>query len=169
MITDWPDLAVRGVMLDFSRDKVPTMETLLALVDRLASWNVNQLHLYTEHTFAFRDHEAVWRDASPVTAEEIRALDAFCGDRHVELVPNQNCLGHMERWLRHPRYAPLALAPDGFVEHGRRRPPSTIDPANPASLELVRGLLADLWRRASWPRRRPIEGVGNRSPETGTR
>src|SRR5207249_10707589 len=113
-ITDWPDTPVRGVMLDISRDKVPTLATLLELVDRLASWKVNQLQLYTEHTFAYRDHDAVWRAASPITADEIRAIDDYCRARHVELVPNQNCLGHMDRWLRHPRYQPLALAPDGF-------------------------------------------------------
>ena len=35
-IEDWPDFPHRGVMLDISRDKVPTMETLYALVDVLA-------------------------------------------------------------------------------------------------------------------------------------
>ena len=143
-ITDWPDTPVRGVMLDISRDKVPTLATLLELVDRLASWKVNQLQLYTEHTFAYRDHEDVWRDASPITADEIRTIDDYCRARHVELVPNQNCLGHMDRWLRQPRYQPLALAPDGFVQLGQHRRPSTIDPRNPGSLALVRGLLAEL-------------------------
>jgi hexosaminidase len=143
-ITDWPDVPVRGVMLDISRDKVPTLATLLELIDRLASWKVNQIQLYTEHTFAYRDHEDVWRDASPMTADEIRAIDDYCRARHVELVPNQNCLGHMDRWLRHSRYQPLALAPSGFVQRGQRRRPSTIDPGNPGSLALVRGLLAEL-------------------------
>src|SRR4029453_13120330 len=98
-VEDWPDVPVRGVMLDVSRDKVPTMETVRALVDRLAGWKVNQLQLYMEHTFAYRDHEDVWRAASPFTAEEVVELDAYCRARHVELVPNQNCLGHWERWL----------------------------------------------------------------------
>ena len=101
-IRDHPDLAIRGVMLDVSRDKVPTMDTLYALIDRLASWKVNQVQLYSEHTFAYRNHPEVHADASPFTPEEIRALDAFCRERHVELVPNQNCLGHMNRWLEHP-------------------------------------------------------------------
>jgi hypothetical protein len=144
-IEDWPDLAVRGVMLDVSRDKVPTMATLTALVDRLASWRINQLQLYMEHTFAYVDHEEVWAEASPFTADEIVELDRFCADRHVELVPNQNCLGHMERWLRHDRYRSLAIRPEGHTsKSGRWWPPTTMDPANPASLELVRSLLAEL-------------------------
>src|SRR5262249_6108843 len=55
-IEDHPDLLVRGVMLDISRDKVPTMATLRELVDRLASWKINQLQLYIEHTFAYPSH-----------------------------------------------------------------------------------------------------------------
>ncbi len=70
-IEDHPDFAHRGVMLDISRDKVPTMDTLFGLVDMLAEWKVNQFQLYMEHTFAYDRHRAVWKDASPITGEEI--------------------------------------------------------------------------------------------------
>ena len=144
-IEDWPDLPVRGVMLDVSRDKVPTMATLKALVSRLASWKLNHLQLYTEHTFAYSGHEVVWRDADPFTTEEILELDAWCRQHHVELAANQNCLGHMERWLRHEVYRPLAISPDGWVDRrGRQRPPTTIDPGKPGALDLVLDLLGQL-------------------------
>jgi hexosaminidase len=144
-IRDHPDLPVRGVMLDVSRDKVPTMRTLRDLIDRLASWKVNQVQLYSEHTFAYRNHPEVHADASPFRAQEIVELDAFCRERFVELVPNQNCLGHMNRWLLHDRYRPLAIAPDGFVDpYGLGHEAMTIDPANPGSLALVRELLGEL-------------------------
>lgn len=144
-IRDWPDVPVRGVMIDVSRDKVPTMQTLRDLVDRLSSWKVNQVQLYMEHTYAYRGHDEVWRDASPFTSDEIRELDRFCRDRHVELVPNQNTLGHMERWLRHDRYRSLALAPDGWTDwKGATRPPTTLDPSKPGALRLVRELLDTL-------------------------
>ena len=107
-ISDWPDFPARGVMLDVSRDRVPTMATLYDLVDLLASWKVNQLQLYTEHTFAYRNHPEVWAEASPITGEEILALDAYCRERFVELVPNQNSFGHMAPWLKHTRYQPFA-------------------------------------------------------------
>ncbi len=64
---DHPDLPVRGVMLDISRDKVPTMATLEAVIDRLASLKVNQVQLYSEHTFAYRNHPEVHAAASPST------------------------------------------------------------------------------------------------------
>ncbi len=145
LIEDWPDLPIRAVMLDIARDKVPTMGTLRELVDRLASWKVNQLQLYTEHTFAYRDHRDVWAESSPLTHEEVAELGAYCRERHMDLVPNQNCFGHMNRWLKHERYRPLAMAPDGWRNpKGVLKPPTTIDPAKPGSLELVKGLLGEL-------------------------
>jgi hexosaminidase len=146
VIEDWPDFRRRGAMLDVSRDRVPTMATLYVLVDLFAEWKLNELQLYTEHTFAYRDHEEVWRDASPFTAEEVAALDRYCAERGIELVPNQNSFGHMERWLRLPRYRPLAEAPDGFMDpFGRRRPgPFSLCPIDPRSLEFVSGLYAEL-------------------------
>jgi hexosaminidase len=110
-IRDWPDFARRGFLLDVSRDRVPTTASLRRLVDRMAALKLNELQLYTEHTFAYRDHEPVWRDASPLTPDEVRALDAYCAERGIALVPNQNSFGHMERWLRHPPYARLAETP----------------------------------------------------------
>ena len=144
-ISDWPDHAARGVMLDISRDKVPTMQTLYALVDMLASWKINQLQLYTEHTFAYHQHPEVWANASPVTGEEILELDAYCRERFVELVPNQNSFGHMHRWLEHPRYAPLAEVRDGFTTPwGEARGPFSLAPTEPGSLDLLRSLYDEL-------------------------
>jgi hypothetical protein len=145
-IEDWPDFPARGVMLDISRDKVPTMATLYRLVDLLASMKINQLQLYTEHTFAYRAHPEVWAQASPMTGEEILALDAYCRERFVELVPNQNSFGHMERWLKLPRYEPLAEKPEGFeFPWGLKHPGGfTLNPGDPKSLELVESLYDEL-------------------------
>lgn len=151
-VSDWPDLTERGVMIDISRDKVPTMDTLLELIDRLAEWKINHVELYAEHTFAYADHDVVWKNASPLTAAEVDELDAYCHDRHIALVPNQNCLGHMNRWLLHEPYQPLAMDPAGYLMMGMRRPPSTIEPTNPGSIALIRSLLVELLPHFSDPR-----------------
>lgn len=147
-IEDFPDFPARGVMLDISRDRVPSMSTIFGLIDKLASWKVNQFQLYMEHTFAYRNHYEVWAEASPFTGQEILELDAYCRQRHIQLVPNQNSLGHVERWLKFPRYLPLAEKPEGFTVEwdlpGRVRPPSTLDPQDPGSLELISGLYDEL-------------------------
>jgi len=146
-IEDAPDFEARGLMLDISRDKVPTMVTLFDLVDRLAALKINQLQLYTEHTFAYCGHEKVWRDASPMTPEAIRELDAYCRERCVELVPNQNSFGHLERWLALPRYAPLAELPQGGAPlpwGGVQDRPTSLCPTDPRSLALLEDLYDQL-------------------------
>lgn len=115
-ISDAPDLEVRGFMLDISRCKVPKLGELAKLVDMLALFKYNRLELYTEHTFAFEGHELVWADASPLTAAAVRKLGEICASAGIEFVPNMNGPGHMERWLRYPKYAHLAESKAPFVD-----------------------------------------------------
>jgi len=139
--------AVRSYMLDISRDKVPTMGTLKQLVEILEKFNYNQLQLYTEHTFAYSKHEAVWKDASPMTAQEVRELDLFCAMHGIDLVPNQNSFGHLERWLVKPEYNHLAELPHGGAPlpwGGFKKDPTTLCPTDPASLEFLAGLYDEL-------------------------
>jgi hexosaminidase len=144
-VEDWPDFANRGVMLDVSRDRVPTMETLYDLVELLASWKINQVQLYMEHTFAYRGHEIVWKDASPFTGEEIMELDAYCRERFIDLVPNQNSFGHMHRWHIHEPYRQLAECPDGIeLWPGSAKEPFSLCPIDPGSRELLDDLYDQL-------------------------
>ena len=135
-IRDWPDFPVRGYMLDISRDRVPTQACLLELIDTLAVLRINQLQLYTEHTFAYSGHERVWRNASPLTPDEVRELDERCAARGIELVPNQNSFGHMERWLTHAPYRWLAECPEA-------KRPSCLAPGD-ESVAFMRSLYSEL-------------------------
>ncbi|HKO93660.1 MAG TPA: beta-N-acetylhexosaminidase, partial [Polyangiaceae bacterium] len=144
-LEDFPDLRARGVMLDVSRDKVPTLATLRSLIDRLASWKINQLQLYFEHSFAYVGHDVVWQNASAYTAEEMRELDAYAAERHIELVPNQNSFGHMHRWLVHEPYRRLAECPEGFDHPWNwTREPYGLCATDPGSLALLEGLYDQL-------------------------
>ena len=145
IIHDWPDLPQRGIMFDVTRDRVPTMQTLFDLVDLLAGLKVNQLQLYTEHAFAYRGHEVVWQDASPITGEEILALDAYCRERFVELVPNQNSFGHMHRWLKHDAYVHLAESSAGMMHSfSTAREPFSLCAVDPATIDLLDDLYGQL-------------------------
>lgn len=124
-ISDAPDLAERGFMLDISRTKVPTSETIFELVDRLAELRYNRFQLYIEHTFAFTGHETVWKDAGALFPKDIRKIDTYCRERFITLIPNLNGFGHFERWLKHREYRHLAECPGGFyhdLAHAHRDP-----------------------------------------------
>ncbi len=144
-IADAPGLRLRGVLLDISRGKVPTLKTLCETVDLLARCKLNHLELYIEGlSFAYPSFGALWAGETPLTPDEVRALDAYCRARFVDLVPCQNGLGHMGRWLSEPTLRPLAECPDGFTVYGRSFPPTTLDPADEKSLAFVDRLYDEL-------------------------
>ncbi|MGI6496287.1 MAG: glycoside hydrolase family 20 zincin-like fold domain-containing protein [Kiritimatiellia bacterium] len=149
-ITDEPDFPERGVYYDVARGRVPTLESLLALVRLLASYKVNQLQLYIEHTFVFRGHPDIGRDASPLSPDDIRAIDAECRAFHIELVPSLASFGHLSSvLLSSPRYADLA---EDFCRGEYRSPEAkdmpawmlhrgwTLSPANPAIYPFLESL-----------------------------
>lgn len=144
-IEDEPLFGVRGVMLDVSRDKVPTMETLRDLLRRFAHWKLNHVELYVEHTFAYPGHEAVWEGTSPLTPGEIRELDELARALHIDLVPNQQSFGHLHHWLVHERYRGLAEVPEGVRHPFALEPePFSLCPTDPRSLEFLAGLYDSL-------------------------
>ncbi len=145
-IEDHPDFPRRGVMLDISRGRVPNLGTLLGLVDHLADFKINELQLYTEHTFAYRNYEPVWRGWGPLTGQELLMLDSRCRQLGIDLVPNQNSFGHLRYWLE---YAPLKkLAEVGEPYEGSDgtflRYPTTLAPAHPRTLPFLRELYDEL-------------------------
>ncbi len=155
LINDAPIFPKRGFMLDISRDRVPTMQHLYEIVDCMAAWKMNHLQLYTEHTFAYTGHETVWKHASPMTPEEMRALDAYGRMRGVELAANQNCFGHLSSWFKHPEYAPLAeISPAGTWDFNglvQRTGGFSLCPSDPRSLALIDDLLGQLLPNVSSP------------------
>lgn len=143
-----PAKAVRGLMLDVSRNRVWSLPTLFGIVDRMARLRLNRLELYFENAFAYTAHPTVWADGTPYTPADLRALDAYCSERFVRLVPNQNTLGHFERWFRLPIYRErLAELPEG----GARTPwgsvqkvPTGLAAALPETRAFAAGLLDEL-------------------------
>jgi hexosaminidase len=145
-IEDSPDLAVRGLMFDISRNKVPTRETLLRVAQLLADLKYNHLELYIEgFSFAYPSFKSLWESTeTPVTGQEIQELDEFCKSHFIDLTANQNSLGHMMSWLATDQYKDLAECPKGYKMFGLISAKTTLDPTDPRSLELVSKMSDDL-------------------------
>ena len=145
-IRDWPDFTRRGVMLDISRGRVPKLETLLDLVERLADFKINEFQLYTEHTFAYRNYKSVWQSWGALTATDIRTLDARCRKLGIDLVPNQNSFGHLRYFLEHPKIKKLAEVSEPYEGSTGDflRFPTTLAPNNPGTIKFIRSLYDEL-------------------------
>ena len=145
-IQDSPDLPVRGLMLDISRNKVPTLQTLVGIVELLGDLKYNHLELYIEgFSFAYPSFQNLWEGKlTPLTGIEIQKLDSVCRENYIDLVPNQNSLGHMDAWLATNEYKDLAECPKGYKLLGLISMKSTLDPNDPRSLNLVERMTDDL-------------------------
>ncbi|AYE33954.1 beta-N-acetylhexosaminidase [Clostridium septicum] len=143
-IEDEPYFKNRGFYHDVTRGRVPKLETLKKLVDKAAFYKVNQIQLYIEHTFAFKDMSEVWVDKDPLTAEEILILDEYCKVRHIELIPSLATFGHLYEVLRTKSYSNLCELENmendeySFVD---RMAHHTLDVSNDESLKLVKNML----------------------------
>lgn len=146
-IEDWPDFEFRGIMLDISRNRIPTLNTLYGIVDFMSELRLNQLQLYIEgFSFAYPSFPEVWKDQTPITGEEIMLLDRYCKERYIDLVPNQNSFGHMAPWLSHKAFNEFAECPDGcyLEEYGWKLPPFSLNPLEPHCISFVESMYEDL-------------------------
>ena len=143
-IEDWPQLAARGYYQDISRGRIPTMASLKRTADLLCRYKINQWQLYIEHTYLFRDLSEVWRDDTPLTAQQVMELDQYCAARHIELVPSLATFGHMYKILSTKSYEHLAELP------GANNVPfsftyaawhHTLNAADDHSLQFIEGLI----------------------------
>jgi hypothetical protein len=146
-LADWPAFPVRGFYHDVTRGKVPTLKTLLSLAETCASHRINHLELYIEHTYAFARHPEIWRGADPLTASEIRALDARCAELHIELVPSFSTFGHFYTWI-HNKFPELNelerdVSADPFTWWDRMMH-YTLDCRDPRSLALVADIIREV-------------------------
>lgn len=106
-IEDAPKIMRRGLSYDVTRGRVPTLEELKRQADICSFYKLNELQLYVEHSYLFRDFSEVWRNNTPLTAEDILELDGYCRKLHIDLVPSLASFGHMYEVLSTKTYAHL--------------------------------------------------------------
>ncbi|MEG0566665.1 MAG: family 20 glycosylhydrolase, partial [Hungatella sp.] len=149
-LKDEPALDIRGIMLDIGRDKIPSMETLFSLLDLFSDMRINHVQLYMEgFCFQYEAFQYLFAGETPLAPDEFQELSVYAKKRFIDLVPNQNVLGHMEKWLEKPQFNPLAECEDGYLfENIYWRPPMTLDVRDPGSFHLAETLLDPLLQQS---------------------
>ena len=145
-IEDRPEIANRGFYHDATRGRIQKLDAYKRLADKLSYYKVNQLQLYVEHSYLFRDFSEVWRDDTPLTAEEILELDAYCGTVGVELVPSLATFGHLDKVLKTKSYAHLCELEDSDTERFSfydRMAHHTINISDPEAWNFIEKLLLE--------------------------
>jgi hexosaminidase len=132
-IDDWPALAYRGVMVDFSHGPLPTEEEIKRQIDFLARWKGNQYYFYSELSIELKGYPLV-NPNGRYSQEQVRRIIEYARGRHVDVVPCLEFFGHLHDLFRIERYARLALLPHG----------SDLDPRNPEARRMLEDWIAQM-------------------------
>ena len=145
-VEDKPELANRGFYHDATRGRIQTVESYKKLVDKLSYYKINQLQLYVEHSYLFRDFSEVWRDDTPLTAEDIMEIDGYCKNYGIELIPSLASFGHLDKVLKTKSFAHLCELEGSDKERFRfydRMAHHTINMSDPASWDFIEKMLLE--------------------------
>ena len=96
---------VRGFHVDL-RIQVMTMDALKALADELAAFGMNTLVMEWEASYPYQNNATVSNELA-YTRDEVRAFVDYCEALGIDVIPLQQCFGHVEYILRHDRYSDL--------------------------------------------------------------
>ncbi len=144
-IEDAPAFPARGFYHDQTRGRIGTMAWLKQLADEACLYKLNQLQLYVEHTYLYRDIPELWATAvTPLTPDDILELDDYCAARGIELVPSLSSFGHLFELLRTKRFSPLcelADAADYPSTFQGRMAHHTIAPSDERSFPLIASMI----------------------------
>ena len=132
-VEDWPDLTYRAIHYD-TKHHQDTYEYVEALIRTLVRYKVNTLVWEWEDKFAYERHPEIGAPGA-FTKEQMQALTAFGRQRHLQIVPLVQGLGHVSYLLKHPQHTHLREVPDSAWE---------LCPLKDGSYEL----LFDLWDEA---------------------
>ena len=108
---DAPLFPFRSFQIDLARQP-ETVATIKKWIIRLALFKMNKLGLYLEDAYDYRSCPGVAPEGA-LTAKTYRELERFGRQWGVDVYPMMNCYGHMENFLRHPRYAHLSEGRNG--------------------------------------------------------
>ena len=137
-IEDKPELSRRGYMLDISRGRMPKVSEIKKLIDYLSGLKYNELQLYMEgECFKYNAFPEYTENFDCLTEDDIKELEAYCEERFIDLVPNQNSLGHLENWFKFDEFKHLCVM-DGENQT------NTINPFLPESFEFISKLYDSL-------------------------
>lgn len=100
VVSETPKFALCGVMLDVSRNAVPTVETVKDVIRRMAKMGLNELMLYTEDTYEIDGYPYFGYMRGAYTKAEIKEIVAYAEAFGIETIPCIQTLGHLRQALK---------------------------------------------------------------------
>ncbi|MFP5108784.1 beta-N-acetylhexosaminidase [Neobacillus sp. C211] len=99
-LTENPQFNMSGVMLDASRNAVPTVAEVEKLLQHMAMMGLDTLMLYTEDTYEVKEYPYFGYMRGRYTFEELKACDEYAGKLGIDMIPCIQTLGHLREALK---------------------------------------------------------------------
>ena len=96
---------VRGFHIDL-RIQVMTMPALKDFAKELAGFGINTLVMEWEASYPYEKHATI-SNKYAYTRKQVKDFVSYCDSLGIEVIPLQQCFGHVEYILRHDRYSDL--------------------------------------------------------------
>jgi hexosaminidase len=111
-IDDFPEMAYRGVMVDFSHGGLLTEQEIMNQIDFLSQWKMNQYYFYNEVSIEMKGYPLINYNAC-YSREQIKKIVAYGRKRHIDVIPFVEFYGHLHELLRLEKYAGLGIGKYG--------------------------------------------------------
>ncbi|MFD2525312.1 family 20 glycosylhydrolase [Flavihumibacter stibioxidans] len=99
------DFKVKGFHIDL-RIQVMTPQALRNFARELASFGINTLVMEWEASYPYDKHATI-SNKYAYTREEVKSFIDYCSQLGMDVIPLQQCFGHVEYILRNDRYSHL--------------------------------------------------------------
>ena len=113
-ITDWPAFPIRGFQYDIARGQTVNVEFCKQIIRESARVKMNAIMFYLEDDYKFEKYPFLGR---PDRFDKAKAqtLSAYAKQRHMQLIPQYESLGHASTMLGHDEMAKLREAGGSWV------------------------------------------------------
>ncbi|MBR2506501.1 MAG: beta-N-acetylhexosaminidase [Bacilli bacterium] len=96
-----------GIMVDCSRNAVPTIQTIKKLVKTMVSLGYNELLLYLEDVYEMDGEPLFGYLRGRYSKQELKEICAICNEYGITLTPCIQTLAHIKQIKKWPRFASL--------------------------------------------------------------
>lgn len=133
-VRDWPAMRYRWQMDDWNRGPIPTLEYAKKQVKIISEYKMNGYCIYAENIFESKKNPVINPYGGTIMAAEIAELIAYAKQYHVDIIPQQESLGHLHYVLRQERYAHLG------EKHGSQ----VLSPSEPDAYPFIADYLSEV-------------------------
>lgn len=118
-IHDKPQFKYRGYELCRTRNRM-TMKYLKRIADFLCELRYNVIEIWMENGpegFVYEKFPEIETNPDDLTAEDMREFDEYCKERHIQVMLDTNCFGHLNRWFDLEQYKHLEVRDENTRTH----------------------------------------------------